>query len=150
MKKRNGFTLIELLAVITLIGLILILVVPNITDSYDRAQKNIFYDNVLNIYSSATNTYLMNIGEVNASNIFCSGGNNELNSEVSDDISYYVKVNSNGQVLEMIVASEEYIIDSTEASANIDLTKKSSIKKTDIQEVVDVDNALDKISNKCS
>lgn len=41
MKNRNGFTLVELLAVIVLLGIIIVLVTPNVTKNLDDSKKGI-------------------------------------------------------------------------------------------------------------
>ena len=51
MKSKKGFTLMELLAVIALIGVVLLLVVPNVLDLYEKGKKNSFYDEILNLYT---------------------------------------------------------------------------------------------------
>ena len=40
MKNKKGFTLVELITVIALLGVIMLLVVPNVVESFSNAKKN--------------------------------------------------------------------------------------------------------------
>lgn len=57
MKNRKGFTLIELMAVIILLGLIIMIIVPRITDSIENAKKNSAIDSALGYVKSARDYY---------------------------------------------------------------------------------------------
>lgn len=125
---KKGFTLIEIIAVIALIGALLLLVVPSITDSYKKAQKNLFYENVLSIYNSATTSYLYNADEGNTNKSFCHS-NNPLNVDAGEDIKYSVTVDSYGAVSKISVSNGKLLF--TLSKANM---QKSDISKNSIQE----------------
>lgn len=57
--KRNGFTLVELLGVITLLAIILLITVPNITRTLQRNSEN-EYKHFVEELELATETYLQN------------------------------------------------------------------------------------------
>ena len=103
--KKNGFTLIEIIVVIALLGAIMLLVVPNITKNFKESKKRLFYDNVLGIYSSASRTYF---SQDNASNKSFSNTGVKLDVDISDDITYRVKVDSYGVVLSIYVTDGTY------------------------------------------
>lgn len=126
--NKKGFTLVEIIAVIALIGALLLLVVPSITSSYKKAQKNLFYDNVISIYNSATTTYLYNADEGNTSKSFCHSSN-PLNIDVGDDIKYSVTVDNYGAVNKITVSNGKLLFTLTKANM-----KKSDIKKDNIEE----------------
>ena len=44
MKKRNGFTLIELLAVIIILGVIMLIAIPSVTQQITNSRKNSYVD----------------------------------------------------------------------------------------------------------
>ena len=103
--NKKGFTLIEIIVVIALLGAIMLLVVPNITKNFKESKKRLFYDNVLGIYSSASRTYF---SQDNASNKSFSNTGVKLDVDISDDITYRVKVDSYGVVLSIYVTDGTY------------------------------------------
>ena len=52
MKKKNGFTLIELLAVIIILGVIMLIAIPSVTQQITNSRKNSYIDTA-NAYISA-------------------------------------------------------------------------------------------------
>ena len=52
MKKKNGFTLIELLAVIIILGVIMLIAIPSVTQQITNSRKNSYIDTA-NAYVSA-------------------------------------------------------------------------------------------------
>ena len=119
--NKKGFTLIEILAVIALLGAIMLLVVPNVTKNFKESKKRLFYDNVLSIYSSASRTYF---SQDNASNKSFSNTGVKLDVDISDDITYRVKVDSYGAVLSIYV---------TDGSYTYKLDNANGISKKDIK-----------------
>ena len=103
--NKKGFTFIEIIVVIALLGAIMLLVVPNITKNFKESKKRLFYDNVLGIYSSASRTYF---SQDNASNKSFSNTGVKLDVDISDDITYRVKVDSYGAVLSIYVTDGTY------------------------------------------
>lgn len=63
MKQTKAFTIIEMLAIIVILGITLIIVLPNIIGISDREKQN-KYDKVLNSIYLAAETYLTNEDEV--------------------------------------------------------------------------------------
>ena len=57
MKNKKGFTLIEILIVIALIAVLLLLVVPNITKTFEKTKKKMMQTEILNIAKLAKDTY---------------------------------------------------------------------------------------------
>ena len=56
--KKKGFTLVELIAVIALLSIIMLLIVPNVANYLNSSKKTLFYDNVVNMFKSATTTFM--------------------------------------------------------------------------------------------
>ena len=56
--KKKGFTLVELIAVIALLSIIMLLIVPNVANYLNNSKKTLFYDNVVNMFKSATTTFM--------------------------------------------------------------------------------------------
>lgn len=127
MNNKKGFTLVELITVIALLGVIMLLVVPNVVESFSNAKKNMFYNDLLNIFSSASTTYITRAADdANTSKIFCNAGgtgNNPLDVEASDKLKYRVEVDKNGQVIKLKASNNEYSFE----------LNKSDMKKSDIK-----------------
>lgn len=61
MKKRNGFTLIELLAVIVILGIIMMIAIPNVISTVEKQEKNSYISDANKLitmakYALRTNT----------------------------------------------------------------------------------------------
>ena len=63
MRNKKGFTLIELMAVIILLGLIIMIIVPKITDSIENSKKNAAIDSALGYVKSARDYYNVHVLE---------------------------------------------------------------------------------------
>ncbi len=124
--KKKGFTLIEVIAVIALLSLLLLLVVPNITESYKKSQKKIFYDNVLGIYNTATQSFLLEDTTVNN---FCHAGT-KLKADLGEDIEYSVILDDFGQVTSLAVSNGRFYYSKSSSSG----VSRSDISIDDIQE----------------
>ena len=57
MKKRNGFTLVELLAVIVVLAIILIIAVPQITNTIDSAREGSMRSSAMMVAAQAEREY---------------------------------------------------------------------------------------------
>ena len=51
--NKKGFTLVELLVVIAILGALLILALPRITETLNKSRKDVFYNEILEIYKTA-------------------------------------------------------------------------------------------------
>jgi prepilin-type N-terminal cleavage/methylation domain-containing protein len=83
MKNERGFTLIELLAVITIMGILMMVAIPTISRTIENSRKDTFIDMVKN-YSSAART--MWTGD----NLMCDG---VVSSAVPLGV-YYIEINT--------------------------------------------------------
>ena len=79
MRNKKGFTLVELLAVIALIGVVMLLVVPNIVNLYKNAKKSLFQDEVLSIYNNAYTTYIYRSSQGDYNKRVCLGKDTATN-----------------------------------------------------------------------
>jgi len=139
MKDKRGFTLVEVLAVIALIGIILLLVVPNVLKLYNNARKSIFVDEALSLYNNAYTTYIYRSSTGDHTKRFCSGNGgatNELDIEDNGDIFYDITVNSYGEVISMKVANSSF---------GLDLSDYNGIKKKNIKS----DNVINSFNIDC-
>ncbi len=140
MKSKNGFTLVEIIAVIALIGVVLLLVVPNVVNLYKSARKSVFHDEVLSIYNNAYTTYIYRSSEGDHTKRFCLGKDTTLNKieiEEKEDLYYDITVNQYGEILSLKVTDGIY---------GIDMTNQNGIKKKNIK----LDNITDSFDLNCN
>lgn len=66
--NKKGFTLIELLAALIIMGLILVIVIPNISDIIDDNSTKIYKNQINNIINSTKEWGADNIGKLPSNN----------------------------------------------------------------------------------
>ena len=102
MKGKNGFTLVELLAVIVILGLLMVIIVPKVTQTLKDAEKNTNMTSAENLVKAA---------ELKASNNDMTGNNTniKINYQTGENKNYLdytgekptsgqVQIKSNGEV----------------------------------------------------
>ena len=67
MKNKKGFTLVELLVVIALIGVIMLLVVPNVINTFNKARKNTFITQTQSMIKKVKEEYTKGLASGNIS-----------------------------------------------------------------------------------
>ena len=103
MKKMNakGFTLIELLAVITIMGILMIVAIPAVTRTIENSRKDTFVNTVQNYVGGLKTMWA-------ADNLSCNDVNTPGESYVSSAVSagwYYVEVDSKNQNVPQLLES---------------------------------------------
>lgn len=92
MKKFNinskGFTLIELLAVITILGILMLVAIPNVTRTIENSRRDTFADLAKQYVNTVRNAVL-------ADELVCTVGGNKISVGGTGDGSYYFKIDSN-------------------------------------------------------
>lgn len=137
MKERRGFTLVELLAVIALIGVLLLLVTPNVIKLFTGAKKSLFYDEALSLYNNAYTTYIYNTSEGDYTKRFCRGKNTTtklIDVEEKEGLYYDITVNSYGEVTSLKVSDDTFGL----TVSNSNGIKKKSIKQSDVGDSFDI------------
>ena len=93
MKKFNinskGFTLIELLAVITILGILMLVAIPNVTRTIENSRRDTFADLAKQYINTVRNAVL-------ADELKC--GTNATSVGATGDGTYYFQIDSAGQV----------------------------------------------------
>lgn len=103
-KKMNakGFTLIELLAVITIMGILMIVAIPAITRTIENTRKDTFVDTVKEYVSGVKTMWA-------SDNLSCvdtvSGAGNEFVSSAVSSGFYYVEVDSSSTSVPQVLES---------------------------------------------
>ena len=78
MKNKKGFSLIELLAVIAILGLIILIAVPNVLRLYENARKETFVSDTKKVFSEAEKKYVNDAATGNYYSVISSNGTNKL------------------------------------------------------------------------
>lgn len=89
MKKLNtkGFTLIELLAVITIMGVLMMVAIPSVTRTIENSRRDT-YANITKEYINAVRNAVL------ADNIECKVGDQDLLASGTPDGTYYLKIDT--------------------------------------------------------
>lgn len=130
MKNKKGFTLIELLAVVAILAVIMLLVSPNILKLFNNGKKQAFLIEYQNIRKTANREFITN--ELNNTPIeeyYCNFNDSICNghelSGLTGAYKYYIKTESN-QILSLVVANEDYYIESNSEIANLEDVKNNN------------------------
>lgn len=129
--KKKGFTLVELIAVIALLSIVMLLIVPNVANYLNSSKKTLFYDNVVNMFKSATTTFMY---QDDPTNTTFSNNGVKLDVDVESEYVYTIKVNNYGEVISIDVNNGVYSYNKSSSDINEGLNK-SDIKLEDVKEV---------------
>ena len=129
--KKKGFTLVELIAVIALLSIIMLLIVPNVANYLNNSKKTLFYDNVVNMFKSATTTFMY---QDDPTNTTFSNNGVKLDVDVESEYVYTIKVNYYGGVISIDVNNGVYSYNKSSSDINEGLNK-SDIKLEDVKDM---------------
>ncbi len=129
--KNKGFTLVELIAVIALLSIIMLLIVPNVANYLNSSKKTLFYDNVVNMFKSATTTFMY---QDDPTNTTFSNNGVKLDVDVESEYVYTIKVNNYGEVISIDVNNGVYSYNKSSSDINEGLNK-SDIKLEDVKDM---------------
>jgi prepilin-type N-terminal cleavage/methylation domain-containing protein len=108
--NKRGFTLAEMLAVIAVLGILVLIVLPNVLKNYREAKKIALIDEAKTVYTKATDQYVLERTKGNKIGLISSDGTNKLDLQNSDNLEYYIRINNEGQVLQFRLSNGEYCI----------------------------------------
>lgn len=129
--KKKGFTLVELIAVIALLSIIMLLIVPNVANYLNSSKKTLFYDNVVNMFKSATTTFMY---QDDPTNTTFSNNGVKLDVDVENEYVYTIRVNNYGEVISIDVNNGVYSYNKSSSDVNEGLNK-SDIKLEDVKDM---------------
>ncbi len=111
--NRKGFTLVEMMAVIAVLGLLVVLVLPNVLKSYRDAKKVSFINEAKTIYKSSTDKYVSEKIKGNKIGLIQKEEGstiNELALNEASDLNYTIRLDSEGRVTAFKLTNGEYCI----------------------------------------
>ena len=111
--KKKGFTLIEMMAVIAILGILVIMVVPNVLKSYRDSKKVAFIDEAKVVYAKATDAYVL--GKTKGQKITYISNEVEdttqLDLKAKEDLKYTVQLDrKTGKVTSFVLKNTEFCI----------------------------------------
>ncbi len=169
--NKKGFTLVELLAVIAIMGVLLIIAVPNIVETLRKARRSTFTEDIQSIYKVAVSqatadsigkrhaiTYCRKNGEA------CEGYE-ELELTGSKAIDYVITVDEKGMITFFAATNgtfeytssmsytiktksaggDSYAFDSIEKKENTGILELDEITEDDVIEIINADYESDTI-----
>ena len=109
---KKGFTLVELLAVIAVIGVLALLLAPNIIKNFSNAKQKSFTNEVKEVYATAKNQYSLdkafNRGVSAYAYVNGSSCSNKLDVEGRTEFNYYVEFDADGNVIKLYATDGEF------------------------------------------
>ena len=155
MKKFNinskGFTLIELLAVITILGILMLVAIPNVTRTIENSRRDTFADLAKQYINSVRNAVL-------ADELTCKINNVDTSVGATGDGTYYFQIDSSGNASnDLMENSSKSPWSSSDVVGFVSWTKETKTtsnppKTTTTYSILLVDNGkhgiMDKDSNK--
>lgn len=135
--SRKGFTLVELLAVIAILGLIVVLAVPNVMNMFNNAKKTAFKADVQMIFRQAQTDFVSDSFNVSGPKWYCKDGTGSGNSvddckelKIVTNLDYAVCMYSDGNLSFISAKDDEYVYSLYNHSYSITI---SDIREDDIK-----------------
>ena len=111
--------------------IIMLLIVPNVANYLNNSKKTLFYDNVVNMFKSATTTFMY---QDDPTNTTFSNNGVKLDVDVESEYVYTIKVNNYGEVISIDVNNGVYSYNKSSSDINEGLNK-SDIKLEDVKDM---------------
>ena len=137
--NKKGFTLVELLAVVALMGVLVIVLSTDVIDTFKGTKQQNFVTETREVCREATNTFLReSIVTLQAKNYYKFGNDNshELNLNGRKEFNYFIKVNTDGEVIGLLTWDGTYTIRIVNGYG-ID---PANITETDVDDSIDTSN----------
>ena len=110
---KKGFTLVEMMAVIAVLGLLVLLVLPNVLKNYKDAKKISFINEAKTIYNASTDKYVTERTKGNKIGLIeqeKDSSTNPLSLAEASDLNYTIRLDSDGKVTAFKMSNAEFCI----------------------------------------
>ena len=121
---NRGFTLVELIAVITILGLLLILAVPKVNSIIDDSKKKTFLGEAQSVYRGAK-MMALDLANEGTLGIINSKGSIKLDMK-GNKLDYCVIVDEMGNITNITVSNGTYIVVGDNNFMSLDVTSVTS------------------------
>ncbi len=139
--KKRGFTLVELLAVIAILAILVIIALPNVLKMYNDARKNSFLNEVNSIIKVTRQQYLLGGSNENVwTNADGANDVPKLSLNGGHDIKYYVKSDSNGNIVKLQVTNGTYQYSKNGIIDNAKIEDVKTVSELEEDDVLDLNN----------
>ncbi len=114
MKRSKGFSLAEMMAVIAVLGILAVLLLPNVLNAYKDAKKGVLLDEAKSVYAQAKNKYATEKASGKVVGVLTdaeSTDENTYNLELTNDgVEYFVRLDAQGEVISLVVIDGDYCV----------------------------------------
>ena len=129
-KNKNGFTLIELLAVITILGILMVIAVPSINAIITNSRKNVYITDAKTYISDARNSIVAQEFDTNDMDTTYYIHINNFNDESVKESPFAAWKDAYVGIIRMDDGTYQYYWVSSDAAGwRVDLTKDTSLKR---------------------
>ena len=126
--NKKGFTLVELLAVIALLGVLAIVVLPNVIEGFKNSKSKNFLSEARELYKTAKSQYIYDRAKGFNTMIYQKGyslysGSNVKELDVSgrDTFKYIIKTDTSGEIVYFIVEDSDNKVELGDNSTPVQL-----------------------------
>ena len=102
MKRSKGFSLAEMMAVIAVLGILAVLLLPNVLNAYRDAKKGVLLDEAKSVYAEARNKYATEKASGKVVSVLTDAESTDENTYELDlsnnNIEYFVRLDAHGEV----------------------------------------------------
>lgn len=117
MKRSKGFSLAEMMAVIAVLGILAVLLLPNVLNAYRDAKKGVLLDEAKSVYAEARNKYATEKASGKVVSVLTDAESTDENTYELDlsnnNIEYFVRLDAHGEVISLVVIDGDYCVAGT-------------------------------------
>ena len=118
--NKKGFTLVELLAVIAILAILVIIAMPNVLDMFNKAKEDAFMTEAQSLFKSVQQDFVVQGGKAAVYANQGTGCKSRTAKMDGKELTYYISINSQGEVKKFEVADGTYFYRNTTSGLKIE------------------------------